>query len=105
MINVHYGYPTKKDVMTQDQLIILTKIAQSEDDTLYLSSDMQKVILIPRLPGYKVCLFTKRMVVINQSFAPIATADVQQKKPWVSCGTRGLPAEMMKMLQVHSLMP
>ena len=54
--------------------------AKSEDDTLYLSGDMQKVILIPRLPGYKVCLFTKRVVVINQSFAPIATADVQQKK-------------------------
>ena len=40
-------------------------------NTLYASCDMQKVILLPRLPGYKVCLFTKRLVTINQTFAPL----------------------------------
>ena len=52
----------------------------SQRDTLYLSSDMQKVILIPRLPGYKVSLFTKRIVVINQSFAPINKEEVSKNK-------------------------
>ncbi len=49
-------------------------------DTVYLSSDMQKVILLPRLPGYKLCMFTKRLVVINQTFAPINKEEVHKKK-------------------------
>ena len=40
--------------------------------SIYLSADMPKVILLPRLPEFKRCLFTKRIVVINQSFVPIA---------------------------------
>ena len=32
---------------------------------------MQKVILIPRMPEYKRCLFTKRVIVINESFVPV----------------------------------
>ena len=32
---------------------------------------MQKVILLPRLEQYKRCLFTRRLVTINQSFVPI----------------------------------
>ena len=38
---------------------------------LYVSCDMQKVILLPRLPGYKLSLFTKRVVTINQTFCPV----------------------------------
>ena len=41
---------------------------------------MQKDILLPRLPGYKLCLFTKRLVVINQTFAPINKEEVHNKK-------------------------
>ena len=37
-----------------------------ESDRLFLSADMRKVILLPRLPGYKVCVFTKGLI-INQS--------------------------------------
>ena len=40
----------------------------------------EKDILLPRLPGYKVRLFTKRIVVINQSFAPINKEEVRLKK-------------------------
>ena len=67
----------------------LTRIAYQLDkdaakdltnNTLYLSSDMQKVILLPRLPGYKLCLFTKRLVVINPTFAPINKEEVHNKK-------------------------
>ena len=49
-------------------------------NTLFLSADTQKVILLPRLPGYKICLFTKRIVVINQSFAPINKEEVNKKR-------------------------
>ena len=65
-----------------------TRLAYKEDknlvgnygNTLFLSADMQKVILLPRLPGYKICLFTKRIVVINQSFAPINKEEVNKKR-------------------------
>jgi len=41
---------------------------------------MQKVILLPRLPGFKLNLFTKRLVVINQTFAPLNKADLHKTK-------------------------
>jgi len=50
------------------------------DDELYLSSDMQKVILLPRLPGFKLNLFTKRLVVLNQTFAPLNKKEISTKK-------------------------
>ena len=56
------------------------ELVGSDENTMYLSADMQKVILLPRMPGYKVCLFTKRIVVINQSFAPLKKEDVNKKK-------------------------
>ena len=34
------------------------------------SVDMQKVIMLPRLPGLKVVVFCKRIVVFNKTFAP-----------------------------------
>ena len=46
------------------------KSKDSQEET-YLSVDMQKVILLPRLPTYKRCLFTKRIVTVNKSFVPI----------------------------------
>ena len=38
------------------------------EDTLYLSSDMQKVIMLPRIPGYKTAVFTRRLTVYHQTF-------------------------------------
>ena len=45
--------------------------AETDKGTLYLSCDLQKVILLPRLPGYKKCLFTSRLISFNMTFAPI----------------------------------
>ena len=39
--------------------------------TLYLSCDLQKVILRPLLPGYKKCLFSLCLISFNMTFAPI----------------------------------
>ena len=44
-----------------------------ERDEMLITVDMQKVILLPRLEQYKRCLFTRRVVAINQSFVPIGT--------------------------------
>ena len=57
------------------------EVAQDENATdIYLSVDMQKVILLPRIPGFKANLFTKRLVTINQTFAPINKLEVEKKK-------------------------
>ena len=45
--------------------------AKVDKETIYLSCDLQKVILLPRIPGYKTCLFTSRLIAFNQTFAPI----------------------------------
>ena len=37
-------------------------------DEMFISVDMQKVILLPRLEQYKSCLSTRRLIMINQSF-------------------------------------
>lgn len=45
--------------------------SNSDPDTKYASVDMQKIILLPRMPGMKVCLFTRRLVVFHLTFAPL----------------------------------
>ena len=41
--------------------------------SLYLSADMQVVVMMSRMPGYKTAIFTKRMVCFHETFAPIGT--------------------------------
>ena len=36
-----------------------------------VSVDMQKVIMLPRMPGIKNCVFTRRLVQFHQTFAPL----------------------------------
>ena len=60
--------------------MIVTKV-EDDDDTIYMSCDMQKVILLPRMLGYKRCLFTTRLVTINQSFVPIGKSKSHKNEP------------------------
>ena len=46
---------------------------QCDRTEMLISVDMQKVILLPRLEQFKRCIFTRRIVTINQSFVPIGT--------------------------------
>ena len=41
-----------------------------KDETIQ-SVDMQKVIMLPRMPGVKRAVFTKRIVAFNMTFAPL----------------------------------
>ena len=41
------------------------------ENTLFLSADMHKVILLPRLSGYKMCLLTKRTWAFNGTKASV----------------------------------
>lgn len=42
-----------------------------EEDEAIVSVDMQKIIMLPRLPGIKSCVFTRRLVQFHQTFAPL----------------------------------
>ena len=42
-----------------------------ESSTAHFSVDLQKVIMLPRLPGIKTCVFTKRIIAFNETFAPL----------------------------------
>ena len=39
-------------------------------DKITVSVEMQKVIMLPRLPGIKEAIFCKCLVVFNETFAP-----------------------------------
>ena len=58
---------------------------------------MQKVILLPRMSEYKRCLFTKRVVAINQSFVPVWK---NKRFPATGDGTRAYQVDMTRMSQV-----
>ena len=45
--------------------------AKTDKETVYLSADLQKVVLLPRMPSYKKCIFTTRLITFNMTFAPI----------------------------------
>ena len=53
----------------------------SSEDTRYLSVDLQKVILLPRLPGYKSAIFTPRLITFNQTFAPLGGKKSSSRRP------------------------
>lgn len=42
-----------------------------DDDELVVSAKMQEAILLPKIPGLKVVLFCKRIVLLNEICAPI----------------------------------
>jgi len=41
-----------------------------EADEVIFSVDMQKVIMMPRMAGVKSCVFTRRLIVFHETFAP-----------------------------------
>ena len=54
-----------------------------EPDKYYVSADLQKVIMLPRLPGVKKCVFTRRIIAFHETFAPLVASD-EVKKQWQS---------------------
>ncbi|KAK3732938.1 hypothetical protein RRG08_002549 [Elysia crispata] len=51
----------------------------SDDQEVITSVDLQKVMMLPRLPGVKSCAFSKRIVVFNETFSGISTLTVNSQ--------------------------
>ena len=45
-----------------------------DDQEVITSVDLQKVMMLPCLPGVKLCAFTRRIVVLNETFAGLGTS-------------------------------
>ncbi len=43
------------------------------NDTLCMSADLEKVIMLPRLNQFKVAIFTRRLSIFHETFVPIGT--------------------------------
>ena len=77
--------------------------AVTDKETVYLSSDLQKVILLSRLPGYKTCLFTSRLITFNMMFAPIGKKSKSHShKPVGVLWHEAIAGRKRRTLQVHS---
>ena len=45
---------------------------------LYVSADIQNVIMLPCMPGVKTCVFTNRLVAFNETFIPLGNQAKKQ---------------------------
>ena len=52
-----------------------------EEGVFIVSADMQKFIMLPRLPGNKTAVFTRRIVMYHETFAPLQPQK-EVKKKW-----------------------
>ena len=56
----------------QSRTLYRADVALNNDPTKPIfSMDMQKVLMLPHLPGLKSALFTRRIILINQSIVPV----------------------------------
>ena len=53
-----------------------------DDQEVITSVDLQKVMMLPRLPGVKSCAFTRRIVVFNETFAGLGTSSNNVAVVW-----------------------
>ena len=44
-----------------------------KNNTLIVSSDLQKVVMLPRMDQFKTSIFTRRLCLFNETFAEVGT--------------------------------
>ena len=64
------------------------------EDTSIRSVDLQKVIMLPRLPGVKSAVFTRRIVAYHETFASVEKKTTK-RRPSLLFDTRGLQGEAL----------
>jgi len=70
--NVCRNYEIHLDLSKQAKSLYEShKKELNSDSKLTVSVDLQKVIMLPRMECFKAAIFTKRIIVFNESFVPI----------------------------------
>lgn len=44
---------------------------RSDDNTVYVSADLQKIIMLPRIDSFKRVIFAQRLIAYHESFVPL----------------------------------
>ena len=57
------------------------KLKDLLDDSIIATTDMQKVIMLPGIPGVKTCVFTKCLTTYHMTFAPVGGLAQKNGKP------------------------
>ncbi|GFR62101.1 LINE-1 retrotransposable element ORF2 protein [Elysia marginata] len=57
-------------------------LSSQTNTTSYASVDLQKEMMLPRLPGVKSCMFTKRIIAFNETFAALRAAGKNTTVVW-----------------------
>ena len=70
------------------------------EDTAVFAVDLQKVLLLPRTPDYKKCIFTSRLVVFNETFASVLKEDNPEENIISHCGIRAYQVAVVQILPV-----
>ena len=82
------------------------ELATTDNSTVFLSADLQKVVLLPRMPGYKKCIFTSRLIAFNMTFAPIGKKNSSKAQGvlWHQsiCGRKDIFSAFIKCFPLHS---
>ena len=65
-----------------------------EDGVFYFSADMQKVVMLPRLPGNKTSVFTQRIILFHETFA-LLVPEKKLKVQWRKEGKTILKEEII----------
>ena len=87
----------------ETSLCIITDASlNTNSDKTYFSIDMQKVLMLPHIPGIKIALFTGRIIMINQSIVPLDSTEHKSriKSPEDVCGMKLFMADEMKTLRM-----
>lgn len=65
---LHINLAVKSRELYQEQANL-----SSNADTVYVSVDLQKVIMLPRIDGFKRVIFSKRLIAYNESFVALGS--------------------------------
>ncbi|CAH1115776.1 unnamed protein product [Psylliodes chrysocephalus] len=65
---VHINLAKKSRELYQEQVSMSSNV-----DTVYVSVDLQKVIMLPRIDGFKRVIFSKRLIVYNKSVVALGS--------------------------------
>lgn len=55
------------------------KTQEQSSSQIYYSTDLEKVIMLPRLDTFKAVIFCNRLIVFNQTFAPLGKITLESK--------------------------
>jgi len=72
----------KSSVDTVRKLYTKDKERPWSSDYSFRSVDLQKVLMMPRLPGVKTAVFTRRLVVFHETFVPLKSLDNSVSVLW-----------------------